>query len=40
MTYRTYVGLQAEAETKTGGVLEQYAEADADATLSPGQVSC
>lgn len=39
LTYRTYVGLQAEAETKTGGVLEQYGDAGEDATLSPGQVS-
>ncbi|AEA23068.1 MULTISPECIES: ferritin family protein [Pseudonocardiaceae] len=39
MTYKTYVNLQAEAETKTAGVLEEFAEANADSALTPGQVA-
>lgn len=38
LTYRTYVTAQAEAETKTQGVLEEYAEAGADAGLSADEV--
>jgi toluene monooxygenase system protein E len=38
LTYKTYVTLQSDAETKTGGVLEEYAAARADARLSAGQV--
>jgi toluene monooxygenase system protein E len=34
-TYRTYVGLQADEETKAEGLLTQYADAGADAMLSP-----
>ncbi|MDF3293235.1 hypothetical protein [Streptomyces silvisoli] len=39
LTYRAYVNLQAEAEAKTGGVLEEYAKAGADRALSSGQVA-
>ncbi|MHA6779860.1 toluene hydroxylase [Pseudonocardia saturnea] len=39
LTYRTYVGLQDDEETKAEGLLTQYAEAGADATLSEGWVS-
>jgi toluene monooxygenase system protein E len=33
LTYRTYVTLQSEAETKTQGALDEYAEANADKDL-------
>ncbi|HEX7659833.1 MAG TPA: toluene hydroxylase [Pseudonocardiaceae bacterium] len=39
LTYKMYVAMQSEEEATTGGVLEQYAEAGADAKLSPGQVA-
>ncbi|MDT7709779.1 MAG: toluene monooxygenase system protein [Pseudonocardiales bacterium] len=39
MTYRTYVGLQDDEETKAEGLLTQYADAGADAALSGGWVS-
>jgi hypothetical protein len=39
MTYRAYVGLQDDEETKAEGLLTQYAEAGADAGLSEGWVS-
>jgi toluene monooxygenase system protein E len=39
LTYRAYVTLQADAETKTAGVLEEYAQSGADARLSPGQIA-
>lgn len=34
MTYRNYVTLQSDVETKLGGILEEYAEARADASAS------
>ncbi|HEY3685945.1 MAG TPA: toluene hydroxylase [Streptosporangiaceae bacterium] len=37
LTYKTYVTLQSDAETKTGGVLEEYAAAQADTRLTAGQ---
>ena len=37
LTYKTYVNLQAEAETKVGGVLEAHAEAGPD--LDAGSVA-
>ncbi|MCA1219945.1 hypothetical protein [Streptomyces sp. 8L] len=37
LTYRAYVNLQAAAEAKSGGVLEEYAKADADRGLSTDQ---
>jgi toluene monooxygenase system protein E len=39
MTYRTYVGLQDDEETKAEGLLGQYAEAGADADLTDGWVA-
>ncbi|MCQ4084120.1 hypothetical protein NGB36_26985 [Streptomyces sp. RB6PN25] len=39
LTYRAYVSMQADAEAKTGGVLEEYAEAEADRALLPGQLA-
>jgi toluene monooxygenase system protein E len=39
LTYRAYVNLQADAETKLRGVLEAHAEAGADAALAPGSVA-
>jgi toluene monooxygenase system protein E len=38
LTYRGYVNLQAEAEGKTAGVLDEYSNAQADAALSAGQL--
>lgn len=35
LSYRAYVTQQHEQETKVGGVLEQYAAANADAQLAP-----
>jgi toluene monooxygenase system protein E len=35
LTYRAYVTQQHEQETKVAGVLEQYADANADADLDP-----
>ncbi|MGH8932144.1 MAG: toluene hydroxylase [Egibacteraceae bacterium] len=35
LTYRAYVTQQDEQETRVAGVLEQYADVNADATLSP-----
>src|ERR1700749_3946367 len=35
LTYRAYVNLQSDAETRVGGVLEAHADADADAVLDP-----
>jgi toluene monooxygenase system protein E len=37
LTYRTYVNLQSDGETRVASVLEEYA--DADAQLSPGWLS-
>ncbi|MET8249080.1 toluene monooxygenase [Streptomyces sp. NPDC005202] len=39
LTYRAYINLQSDAEAKTGGVLEEYAKANADQKLEPGQVA-
>jgi toluene monooxygenase system protein E len=42
LTYRAYVNLQADAETRVAGVLEAHAEAGADAsptTLDPAAVA-
>jgi toluene monooxygenase system protein E len=39
LTYRAYVSLQAEAEAKTGGALEEYAATAADRALSAGQLA-
>lgn len=39
LTYRTYVNLQSDAETRVAGVLEAHAEAGADATLDPAAVA-
>src|SRR5271170_6116772 len=39
LTYKTYVNLQADAETKVGGVLEAHAAAGADANLDAQTVA-
>jgi toluene monooxygenase system protein E len=39
LTYRAYVNLQSDAETKVAGVLEAHAAAGADETLDPGSVA-
>ena len=39
LTYRAYVNLQSDAETKAGGVLEAHAAAGADAALPAESVS-
>jgi toluene monooxygenase system protein E len=39
LTYRAYVSLQADAETKVAGVLEAHAAAGADAALDAGSVA-
>jgi toluene monooxygenase system protein E len=39
LTYKAYVNLQADAETKLRGVLEAHAEAGADAGLDAGSVA-
>jgi len=39
LTYRAYVGLQAEAEAKVAGVLEAHAGAGSDAALSEESVA-
>ena len=39
LTYRAYVNLQSDAETRVGGVLEAHAEAGADADLDPAAVA-
>src|SRR5271156_6357565 len=39
LTYRAYVSLQADAETKVAGVLEAHAAAGADAALGAGAVA-
>jgi toluene monooxygenase system protein E len=39
LTYKAYVNLQADAETKLGGVLEAHAAASADAALDAGSVA-
>jgi len=39
VTYKAYVNLQADAETKVRGVLEAHAAAQADAALDPGLVT-
>ena len=39
LTYRAYVGLQADAEAKVAGVLEAHAGAGSDAALSEGSVA-
>jgi len=39
LTYRAYVTLQADAETKLGGVLEAHAAAGADAALDADSVA-
>jgi toluene monooxygenase system protein E len=39
LTYRSYVAMQAEAETKVQGILEAHAAGAADATLDPRSVS-
>jgi len=39
LTYRSYVTLQSDAETKMGGVLETHAAQDADAGLHPSSVT-
>jgi toluene monooxygenase system protein E len=39
LTYKAYVNLQADAETKLRGVLEAHAEAGADAALAPDSVA-
>ncbi|AFA71911.1 putative methane/phenol/toluene monooxygenase [Gordonia polyisoprenivorans VH2] len=38
VAYRSYVNLQAEAQTKLDGMLDSYGEAGADDALSPEQV--
>jgi len=38
LTYKVYVNLQADAETKVAGVLEAHAAAGADAALDEGSV--
>ena len=40
LTYRAYVTLQSEAETKVHGVLEAHAAQHADAGLHPGRRRC
>lgn len=39
MTYRSYVTLQSDAETKMAGLLETHADQDADAGLDPLSVT-
>jgi toluene monooxygenase system protein E len=39
MTYRSYVTVQSDAETKMAGLLETHAEAGADAGLDPDSVT-
>ncbi len=39
LTYKAYVNLQADAETRVRGVLEAHAEDGADATLDPAAVA-
>ena len=39
LTYKAYVNLQADAETKVAGVLEANAAAGADASLDPSSVA-
>lgn len=39
LTYKAYVNLQAEAESKVAGVLEAHAGAGSDAALPPGSVA-
>jgi toluene monooxygenase system protein E len=39
LTYKAYVSLQADAETKLGGVLETHGAAGADAALEAGSVA-
>jgi len=39
LTYRAYVNLQSDAETRVGGVLEAHADAGADAALDPVAVA-
>jgi toluene monooxygenase system protein E len=39
LTYKAYVNLQADAETKLGGVLEAHAAAGDDAALDTGSVA-
>lgn len=38
VTYRSYVGLQAQEQTTLDGILDSYSEAGADAALSDDQV--
>ena len=40
LTYKAYVGLQSEAESKVQGVLGAHADAGSDAGLSPGRWPC
>ena len=39
LTYKAYVNLQSDAETKVQGVLEAHADAAADAALTAGSVA-
>jgi toluene monooxygenase system protein E len=39
LTYKAYVNLQAESESRIGGVLEAHADAGADAALTGAQVT-
>jgi len=39
LTYRSYVTLQSDAETKMRGILETHADQDADAALDPRSVA-
>jgi toluene monooxygenase system protein E len=39
LTYRAYVTLQSDAETKMQGILETHADQDADAALDPRSVA-
>ena len=39
LTYKAYVGLQADAEAKVAGVLQAHADAGSDAELSAGSVA-
>ena len=39
LTYKAYVNLQADAETRVRGVLEAHADADADSSLDPAAVA-
>src|ERR1700759_1439433 len=39
LTYKAYVNLQADAETRVRGVLEAHAEDGADANLDPAAVT-